>query len=67
MNKAAKLIEHVLLLRCQIGDRDAFAELIERYSRSLRYFISRLLENKEMDHNRELAAGDYLFCDWCDY
>ena len=48
MNKAAKLIENVLLLRCQVGDRDAFAELIERYERPLLYFISHLLENKEM-------------------
>ena len=48
MNQAAKLIEQVLLLRCQIGDKDAFAELIERYQRPLRYFISRLLENSEM-------------------
>ena len=48
MNKAAKLIEQILLLRCQIGDRDALAELIDRYSRSLRYFISRLLGNNEM-------------------
>ena len=48
MNRAAKLIENVLLLRCQIGDRDAFAELIERYERPLLYFISHLLENKEM-------------------
>ncbi|MHC4424523.1 MAG: RNA polymerase sigma factor [Planctomycetota bacterium] len=48
MNKAAKLIEQILLLRCQIGDRDALAELIDRYGRPLRYFISRLLENNEM-------------------
>jgi RNA polymerase sigma-70 factor (ECF subfamily) len=48
MNKAAKLIEQILLLRCQIGDRDALAELIDRYSRPLRYFISRLLGNNEM-------------------
>ena len=48
MNKAAKLIEQILLLRCQIGDRDALAELIDRYRRPLRYFISRLLGNDEM-------------------
>ncbi|MFQ6035343.1 MAG: RNA polymerase sigma factor [Sedimentisphaerales bacterium] len=48
MSQAAKLIEQVLLLRCQIGDKNAFAELIERYQRPLRYFISRLLENSEM-------------------
>jgi RNA polymerase sigma-70 factor (ECF subfamily) len=47
MNEPAKLIEQVLILRCQIGDKDAFAELIERYSRALRYFISRLLNNSE--------------------
>ena len=48
MNKAARLIEQILLLRCQIGDRDALAELIDRYARPLRYFISRLLGNNEM-------------------
>ena len=48
MNKAAKLIEQLLLLRCQIGDKDAFAELIERYERPLRYFINRLLDNSEL-------------------
>ena len=48
MSPSDKLIEQVLLLRCQIGDRDAFAELIERYGRPLRYFISNLLGNPEM-------------------
>ena len=48
MNKAAKLIEQILLLRCQIGDKDAFAALIERYERPLRYFINRLLDNSEL-------------------
>jgi len=48
MNKAAELIEQLLLLRCQMGDKDAFAELIERYERPLRYFINRLLDNSEL-------------------
>jgi RNA polymerase sigma-70 factor (ECF subfamily) len=48
MNEAAKLREQVLLLRCQIGDRDALEELIERYGRPLRYFIYRLLDNSEL-------------------
>ena len=47
MNEHDKLIEQILILRCQIGDKDAFAELIERYSRTLRYFINRLLDNSE--------------------
>jgi RNA polymerase sigma-70 factor (ECF subfamily) len=48
MNNAGKLIEQLLLLRCQMGDKDAFEELIERYERPLRYFINRLLENSEL-------------------
>jgi len=48
MNKAAKLREQVLLLRCQIGDMDALAELIGRYERPLRYFINRLLDDSEL-------------------
>lgn len=48
MNNAAKLREQVLLLRCQIGDMDAFTELIEHYQRPLRYFINRLLDNSEL-------------------
>lgn len=47
MNEPAKLAEQVLILRCQIGDERAFAELIERYGRALKYFISRLLDNNE--------------------
>jgi RNA polymerase sigma-70 factor (ECF subfamily) len=48
MNEAAKLREQVLLLRCQIGDRDALEELIERYERPLRYFINRLVDNSDL-------------------
>ena len=48
MKKAAELIERLLLLRCQMGDKEALAELIERYERPLRYFINRLLDNSEL-------------------
>jgi len=48
MNRAARLIEEVLLLRCQIGDKNALAELIGRYERPLRYFINRLLDDGEL-------------------
>jgi len=48
MNSSDQLIEQVLILRCQIGDKDAFAELIERYQAPLRYFINRLSESTEM-------------------
>ncbi|UCG56299.1 MAG: RNA polymerase sigma factor [Phycisphaerales bacterium] len=48
MSRSDKLIEQVLLLRCQIGDMDAFTELIERYERPLRYFISGLLAKPEI-------------------
>ncbi len=47
MNSSDKLIEQVLVLRCQIGDKDALARLIKRYQAPLRYFISRLLTNPE--------------------
>jgi RNA polymerase sigma-70 factor (ECF subfamily) len=43
-----RLIEQVIILRCQTGDKDAFAELIERYQAPLRYFISHLSSNSEM-------------------
>jgi RNA polymerase sigma-70 factor (ECF subfamily) len=48
MKKAAELIEQLLLLRCQMGDKNALAELINRYERPLRYFINRLLDNSEL-------------------
>ncbi|MHC4475176.1 MAG: RNA polymerase sigma factor [Planctomycetota bacterium] len=48
MKPSEGLIEQVLILRCQVGDKDAFAELIERYQAPLRYFISRLLPNSGM-------------------
>ena len=48
MNSLDRLIDQVLLLRCQIGDRDAFAKLIERYQKPLRYFIGHLLGDAQI-------------------
>lgn len=48
MNELEKLAEQVLILRCQIGDKEAFGELIERYGNALRYFIYCLLDNNQI-------------------
>ena len=47
MDSREQLIEQMLILRCQMGDKDALAGLIERYQRPLRYFISRLLDDAQ--------------------
>ena len=48
MKPDAKLAEHVLITRCQLRDRQALAELIERYERPVRYFIRRLVDNADL-------------------
>ena len=57
MNSREQLIEQMLILRCQMGDKAAFARLIERYQRPLRYFISRLLDDAQ-------ASEDILQDTW---
>lgn len=47
MSSREQLIEQILILRCQMGDKEAFAELIERYLRPLRYFVGRLLDDAQ--------------------
>jgi len=47
MSSREQLIEQMLILRCQMGDKDAFAGLIERYQRPLRYFVGRLLDDAQ--------------------
>jgi len=48
MKSSNRIIEQILVLRCQIGDKEALAELIDRYQAPLLYFISRLSANSEM-------------------
>lgn len=57
MDSREQLIEQMLILRCQMGDKDAFGKLIERYQRPLRYFISRLLDDAQ-------ASDDILQDTW---
>jgi RNA polymerase sigma-70 factor (ECF subfamily) len=53
-----RLYEKVLVLRCQVGDQAAFAELVERYQPGLRYFLRKML--------REHGAEDSLQDVWLD-
>ena len=48
MSSDEQLMLQVLILRCQIGDQGALAELIRRYDKPLRYFISGLLGDSQM-------------------
>src|SRR5258708_6572597 len=58
-DRADRIYERLLLLRCQAGDGDAFAELVERYSPRLRYFLRRLLPDPD-------AVDDLLQEVWFD-
>lgn len=59
VESADRLYERLLVLRCQLGDRAAFAELVERYHARLRYFMRRLLDDAEL-------ADDLLQDTWLD-
>jgi RNA polymerase sigma-70 factor (ECF subfamily) len=48
MKPTQEFADHMLILRCQLRDRQAFAELIDRYQRPLRYFIARLVGNPDL-------------------
>ena len=47
MDSADRLIEQHLVLRCQLGDREAFQELVRRVDAPLRFFVRRSLRNEE--------------------
>ena len=40
---SSKLADRALVMRCQLGDETAFASLLDRYHRRLRYYVGRLL------------------------
>ncbi len=48
MKPTQEFIDQILILRCQLRDQQAFAELIDRYQRPLRYFIARLVGNPDL-------------------
>lgn len=48
MKTDARLVEYVLITRCQLRDRRALAELIQRYERPVRYFIRRLVNDVDL-------------------
>ena len=43
MDLYKQLIDDILILRCQLGDREAFTELFQRHQVPVRYFIDRLV------------------------
>jgi RNA polymerase sigma-70 factor, ECF subfamily len=45
----SRIYEHLLILRCQTGDEDAFKEIIERYAPRLRAYLCRMLEASDVD------------------
>lgn len=58
MKPTQEFIDQILILRCQLRDRQAFAELIDRYQRPVRYFIARLVGSPDLAD--ELAQETWL-------
>ncbi len=46
-DRHARLKERLLLLRCQIGDEDAYRELVESYGPRLNYYLRKLMAQPE--------------------
>ena len=42
-----QLLEQTLVLRCQLGDEQAFEELVGRYNAPLRYYVRRITEDSD--------------------
>ena len=52
-----RLIEHMLVLRAQVGDAEAHARLVDRYWRRLLYYVRRIV-------GREVDAEDVVQDTW---
>ncbi len=48
MSTNERLIQNILILRCQTGDPGALARLIRQYEKPLRYFINRLIGDSQI-------------------
>jgi len=48
MKPTQEFIDQILILRCQLRDPQALAELIDRHQRPVRYFIARLVGNPDL-------------------
>ena len=57
---AESLLVQVLVLRCQTGDASAFAELIGRYDRRMRYYLQKMLAGRPRDRIDDLAQDLWL-------
>jgi RNA polymerase sigma-70 factor, ECF subfamily len=55
---AEQLHERLLVLRCQAGDENAFAELVARYHRRLRFYLRRVLPRP--DHAEDVLQEVWL-------
>lgn len=47
-DRAGRVYEQVLILRCQAGDRAAFEELVALYGPRLRYYVRKLLGHAQL-------------------
>src|SRR3954463_4307193 len=56
-DQAEQIYERLLVVRAQAGDDAAFAELVERFSPRLRYFLRKLL-GPERHRGRSLQSDD---------
>ena len=57
-DEAERLLERLLVLRCQTGDADAYRELVGRFGPRLRYFLRKLVGR--IDRADDLAQEVWL-------
>jgi RNA polymerase sigma-70 factor (ECF subfamily) len=55
---AGRILEQLLILRCQAGDDDAFAALIGRYRDRMTYYVRRLMGDG--DHAEDVLQDTWL-------